>query len=1352
MIIFSKHLHNMGKIFTLALLLGFHFSHAQLFINELSNNNDTVIYDEDGDAPGFIELFYNGPDSVDLSTYFLSDKVSVLNKYQLPPVFLQTNEHYLVFASGKDRKNTINHYETAINEGDAWKYLLPTGEPPITWTDPGFFPTGWSTGPGGIGYGDGDDATIVSATTSVYMFHSFSVSDTSDIENAVLNIDYDDAFVAYINGIEIARNNIGTAGIRPPYNTNAAGSHEALMYAGGDPEQFIIPNSLLKQIIKNGTNVLAIQVHNQSVFSSDLSSRAWLSFGIRSANSYYGPNPAFFTLTPSSLAHTNFKISGSGEKIYLSQNGTTITDTVFCPALIVNTSYARVTSGASTWCISTSPTPGTANTTTICYSDIVAAPIYNLNAGHYATTQTVSLSLAPGTSGTIYYSVDGDDPNPTELLYTGPITVSATTPIRARVFPLSATELPSRIVTRTYIINQTFDLPVFSICTDSVNLWDASYGIYVLGYGADSINYPYFGSNFWMNWERPMHVEYFHKDQQLKFSLDGGLKIHGGWSRAQNQKSLRLLAKSNYDTQKMDFPLIPDKPYVKSFSAINLRNGGNDYGDGRSRDAFMQRLCASTNVDYMGYEPAYAYLNGVFWGHFEIREREDGDYISGNHGISKNNVDVISHTYNGLNAIDGDLNDFMELHNTITAYSATTTPAFYQLVDSLIDIWNFTDYIACETYLGNGDWASYPNNTKFWHQKSPYGKWRWVLWDVDFGLGYGGAPTDDYLPTYLGSGQYSSNILGKMLENSTYKNFYINRQADLINTIFQFSNFNQQKLRTRDSLYIAVQIQQVLWGNSGVSGLNTEYASMTTHNNQRMNYQRDNLVTDFSLVKKVIVTLNVLPAGAGYIKISTIIPPTYPWNGTYFDGNPVTITAYANPGYTFDHWNPNTIMGLTTTAGINLNISTNDNFTAVFTGTSNPTTVVPSELNFHSDNGFDCDDWIELWNPGTSTIELTGYYLIRNTPYQRYKFKDGLSIPANGSIVLAKDFTKFTTAYPTYDTSKLIKSEWFDLNGAGDSIKLYNQNSQLVWNFQFTDSLPWKRPADGTGRTMELIESDYTNFLLPSAWRTSCMYGTPGARHSLCGEPIVISEINYNPLSNTGEWIELHNNSSNTINMSGYVVKDSKDNNGYILPNDLYLKAGEYYVVSKDTALFDYIHYPVKNVSGNYNFSLSNDNEVIRVYDSSGNIQYSVWYDKANGWPTEANGGGKTLEPYGFTGDVNNGSNWFAGCNLGSPGWPYRAECYWGEEEQCIDKGKFIYNNNTRQLEVTFPYLDCDGFTFHVVDAKGAAVTNPIAFGSQLSTTVSLGGLSSGIYFVKISNITTGQQMIRNKWPIIVTP
>lgn len=1338
----------MHKLLLTGYLLFFTISSfSQLVLNEITNNNDSLIYDEDGESTDFIELYHLGPDSTLLSNYFLTDQKSEPNKFQLPSIYLQSGKHFLVMASGKNRKSTIDHYETAIYDSDNWNYLVPVSEPDTAWIYPGFNPAGWSNGPGGFGYSDGDDNTTISTTNSVYFFKTFQVTDTAELVNAILHIDYDDGFIAYLNGVEIARSNLGVFGVRPTFNENAPGSHEALMYTGGNPEEFQISSSLLNSILTNGTNVLAIQVHNQDIASSDLTARVFLSFGITSTNTYYGTVPSFFNIPPANLTHTNFKIKNSGETIYLT-NGTALLDSVFCPELEYNHSYARETSGAPNWCFTNEPSPDDFNVGSICYSGYVASPLFDLNAGYYPSAQTLNLSLASGSSGMIYYSTDGDDPDVSEFAYTGSISIPNTRIIRARVFPTVSTELPSKILTRTYLINENFDLPVFSIATDSVNLWDANYGIYVLGYGADSANYPYFGANFWMNWERPMHVEYFHKDKQLKYHLDGGMKIHGGWSRARDQRSLRLLAKSKYDASIMSYPMISDKPFISGYHAINLRNGGNDYDDSRSRDAFMQRLVAKTHVDYMGYEPAYAFLNGTFFGHYEIREREDADYVEANHQVSADNVDIISHTYWGLNAIDGTTDDFLELHNEVTSFPNPASPAFYQLIDSKIDLLNFTDYMSTQLYLGNADWAYNTNNTKFWHQKTPYGKWRWTLWDVDFGLGYGN-PTEDYLPGYLGNGTYSANILGQLLNNPTYRQFYINRSADLINTVFQPANFIYHKSRTRDSLVIAIQLQNFIWGNNGVSGLFNSYDAMETHNNQRIVYQRDNIQNDFALTGQVTVTLNVFPANAGYIKISTITPGSLPWSGVYFNGNPVTITAYANPGYTFDHWNANAVIPVTNTAALtNLNITSTSNFTAVFTGSPQSSGLVISEINYNSDPGFDSGNWIELWNPTNVDLELTGYTLQNGTPYNLVEIPDGTKLNGNERLVLASDRTNFLNAYPDFDTSKLIINSVLQLENNGDSLKLTDPFGNVLFNFKYTDSLPWKKAADGIGRTLELKESEFANFTLPESWITSCMYGTPGTEHVPCNEPIVISEINYNPASNTGEWIELFNNGMMTVDLKGYTLRDSKNDHVFTVPNSIFLESGEYLVISADTNLFHSVHAPVHNVIGNFNYNFSNNKDAIRVYDSSGILVYSIWYQDENGWPMEADGSGKTLESYGFSGEVNEGENWFAGCALGSPGWPYKADCYWGPEYECIEEANFYFNPVSAMLEVQLPYLDCDGLYFHVVDAKGSAVTQSQALNYQSNCNLSM--LSSGIYFVSISNPSTGQTSLK-KWPILIT-
>lgn len=185
----------------------------------------------------------------------------------------------------------INHWETAIFNDDTWRYFPGLSEPPATWRSAGFNDTQWAQGKGGFGYEDDDDNTLIPACTSVYLRIKFTVSDTSKISLGVLHMDYDDAFVAYLNDVEIARS--GITGQYPAY-TSLGANHDARMPSGGLPESFLLPKASLVKSLKQGVNVLAIQVHQSSVNSSDMSSNAWLSFGIRNKTRYFRSTPYWF--------------------------------------------------------------------------------------------------------------------------------------------------------------------------------------------------------------------------------------------------------------------------------------------------------------------------------------------------------------------------------------------------------------------------------------------------------------------------------------------------------------------------------------------------------------------------------------------------------------------------------------------------------------------------------------------------------------------------------------------------------------------------------------------------------------------------------------------------------------------------------------------------------------------------------------------------------------------------------------------------------------------------------------------------------------------------------------------------
>lgn len=203
-------------------------------------------------------------------------------------------------------KAQVDHWETVVYENDNWRYLLPSSAPASNWDTLGYNDATWNLGPGGFGYADGDDNTVISSTISVYQRKTFTIADTSNIERLILNADYDDGYVAYINGVEISRSTITSTGA-PAFNQLADANHEAVMYTGGYPDQIIIEKNVWKNFLHNGTNVLAVQTHNVSAGSSDLSARYWLHVGITNGTTTYGTTPSWF-VAPTDFSSSNLPI------------------------------------------------------------------------------------------------------------------------------------------------------------------------------------------------------------------------------------------------------------------------------------------------------------------------------------------------------------------------------------------------------------------------------------------------------------------------------------------------------------------------------------------------------------------------------------------------------------------------------------------------------------------------------------------------------------------------------------------------------------------------------------------------------------------------------------------------------------------------------------------------------------------------------------------------------------------------------------------------------------------------------------------------------------------------------------
>ena len=913
---------------------------AQVLINEVSSAS-TTFTDEDGDQEDWIEFYNPGSTSINMQGYTITCTEGQKNHtWTFPSVFIKPNGFLTIFCSKKNRSTWFDHWEVPVYANNPWKYFVGSSEPPSTWRDITFNDGSWSTGIGGIGYGDGDDSTLVAPTVSLYMRKSFFVADTSKIPTAAFLLDFDDGFVAYLNNVEIARANVGVYGDHPPYTTFAYNEHEAQMYQTGNfSAGYFIDPHVVDSALKPGMNVLSIQTHNFSSGLDDMSMIPYFLIGVNDTSVTYFPLAANIHL------HTNFTLNSAGQTLTLKDAGGNVLDQENIGTMLMNNTRGRRPDGTNNWCLFDNPTPDSTNNTSACYSGgYTGQPTFTLPAGFYTGTQTIGFNAAP--NEIVHYTTDGSVPTFSSPVFSGPITITSTKVIRARTFPTNSNYLPGLDVVNTYFINENVSVPVISLSTDSVNLFDYNYGIYVFGPNADLANVPYFGANFWQGWSRPAHVEFFDASGNQGFETHSEIKIQGNYSKAWPQRGFSVKAKDDYGGI-VDIPyrIFPDKP-ISKYRSFNIRNAGSDWNTCHMRDRLNQKTVQKMmNLDIMDGRPAVLFINGKYWGLYELREKQDKDYIAENHNVDADSLDFLE--FDG-SVIEGSNKGFLDMVNYI-GNNNMSLQSNYDSVTQMIDIKNFADYFITETYICNIDWlGTYTNNIKYWRTNNPVGKWRYMLWDTDLSLGF--------LPWY--DGNDTTNMLGRainptvsnphsimlksLLNNTGFRNYFVDRYCDAMNTIFRPYKFIAKSEDLHDEMLPEMSRQFLRWGNQspmpGMIGRSNdvpsweyEIDSMQLFMNNRPNNARTYIKNQFNLVKPVTIALAVDPPGAGTIRISTIVPDSLPWTGIYFDGVPVTMTVNANAGYKFLYWKCNSsFSGENDSVSITRDVHNDDTFTAYF--------------------------------------------------------------------------------------------------------------------------------------------------------------------------------------------------------------------------------------------------------------------------------------------------------------------------------------------------------------------------------------------------------------------------------------
>lgn len=1075
------------------LMTQFQAIHAQIVINEVSNKNSGQVADEDSELEDWIEIFNPSSSALNLKDYYLSDDTGIPEKWKFPDYYMASGDHLLVFASGKDRYPLAgHHWESAIYPDLQFNYIVPVSSTPSNWKDKNFNPSGWNTGQAGFGYADGDDRSVVpDGTRSAYIRKSFMVPESFSFTEAVLHVDYDDGFVAYLNGIEIARMNID--GI-PSWNSTASAGHEALMYNGGAPEQFNLDTELVRSILVAGENIFAIQVHNLEN-SSDLTLIPYLSFFVPDAVHAFDPPPPGIFPGNIRFFHTNFKIDSKGETLLLYNKQTGNKDSVEVNNLSYGWSMGRTTDGAATWSIFTEPTPLYANTTKAYSIQREPDPVFSIPEGFYEGQQSVTLS-STSESSEIRYTIDGTEPTVSSTLFSGtPLQVASTRVIRACSFS-KGDKLPSRSIANTYFINKgTHSLPVISLITSNDNLYGNT-GIF---------------DNWYQEWERPAYMEYFDADKKKQFEQPSGIQVDGGagGSRSHPQHSFRFEFSNNlYGDWDVDYPLIPGRPERNDYKSVYLRNGSNQYLTFQFKDAMETRLTGKPTLNYYSEcTPVVVYINGSYFGLYEMREKLNDEYFEENYGAtidSTFHLLSLSYYYGSvLRALNGSVDSFMNDYNRFMELSPSS-PDYLEKAGKILDLDYYTDYIIAQTWIADTDWPY--NNIKIVKGDFTAYRWRFILQDLEWALnpnGWTNSSFDhiNYMLNY-DQGNIYLRFWRELIKNPEYKRTFINRMADIMNTAYLPDSTQAIAQEIYDDSFGEMRSEYVRWGggessaNSNMANYANNLATFKYELNRRSSFVRTHTVSNFGLASKYDINLQVDPEGAGTIRINSIQPLVYPWTGVYFGGVPVKMEAVPSGNYEFDSWLPNTFIKDVKNPVIEADVRSSAYlFKAKFRKRADQQAITISEVNYASSEIFPTTDWIELYNFGESTVDLTGWYFRDKDETHRFDIPGSFTLAPQERLVVTSRLPVFKIIYPGVEN--VTGSFDFGLGSDSDSVLLYNAEGRLIASLGYSSMSPWPTGPLTAGTSLEL-KDPWLELSSPGNWFGGCIGGSPGTQYVPC--------------------------------------------------------------------------------------------------------------------------------------------------------------------------------------------------------------------------------------------------------------
>lgn len=776
-------------------------SDVKIRINEYMKSSGSILLDEDGDYCGFVEIYNYGEEAVNLEGFGLTDDPNRPGKWRFPAVQLDAGGYLLVYLSGKEKEYTGGNLHAS--------FRLGKDDTALTLTDM--------------------QNRAIDALTPVALTQNVSYGRSQE----------DSAKWLYYP--------------RPtPGAVNDTPGFDSLMTSTPGSTAYVSEAMAANDATwKNGAGEYCDWIELSNPTGQPIALGGWrLSDDETDLNKYRIPDgvqlaPGECLLlyggaekTTKGEIYLPFALSAQGETLFLSDADGFLVDVFSTGRQGAGVSSGRGTDDLTARVFFETPTPGQPNPASGA-AGYAQAPGISVDGGYVEAGTAVALTAEPGAE--IYYTLDGDLPTRAAQLYTGPISIDRTCTLRAVAYLPG--RLPSADTARTFLLGERHSIPVVCISTNEENLFDYNTGIFADGPGWTE-TFPHQGANFWKDWERPVHFEFYDESGRLGIDFNAGIKVFGQYSRAEAQKSFTINLRGKYGLSEVTYPFFRDYD-VQTFTSLVLRTSGQDWNRSKLRDAFFaQVIKGQMDLDYMEYRPAAVYINGQYWGLYNIRERLNADYAAAHTGADPDNVDFIK----GNRSVKaGSIDAYDELIGYIKTHDLSQQACFDH-VAALIDLDCWMNWWITETFFSNTD----TGNMKFYRERRDGAKWRWILYDLDWAMAsstYHRNRIDRMLdPKGHGVNKAFSTVIARgLMENAAFQERFIETYARHLNTTFAPARMDAILDRMAAEIRSEIPRQHARWGAPSASRFEKEIEFLHTALAERVALSKQHLQETFGL-------------------------------------------------------------------------------------------------------------------------------------------------------------------------------------------------------------------------------------------------------------------------------------------------------------------------------------------------------------------------------------------------------------------------------------------------------------------------------------------------------------------------